>query len=135
MAIQDTREGYNKYMRKYHLKRYYRIRQEAIERLGGKCVKCGSKERLQFDHINPKNKKYEVSLLLSLPLKEFWKEIKKCQVLCRECHSIKTIYEQGKKPAKGTHGTLSSYRYCKCNLCRKAKSDWQKEYIKKRLVN
>ena len=135
MGLRDTKEGYNKYMREYHLKRYYRIREKAIEKLGGKCVKCQSVEELQFDHINPKDKKYEVSFFLSIPLKEFWEELKKCQLLCQEHHKIKSIIESGKKPAKGTHGTLSAYRYCKCDLCREAKSKWQKEYMKKRLTN
>lgn len=30
------------------------------------------------------------------------------------------------------HGTLSMYRYCKCDLCRKAKSDHMKAYNEKR---
>ena len=39
-----------------------------------------------------------------------------------------------KKSAKGiqvkAHGTLSMYRYCKCELCCKAKSDYMKNYSK-----
>ena len=132
MAIRDTKEGYNKYMREYHLKRYYRLRIQAINFLGGKCVECSSEVNLQFDHKDPKDKKYEVSRFLSLPLKEFWEEIKKCQVLCQKHHKIKSIIESGKIPARGTHGTLSAYRYCRCELCKKAKADWQKEYMKNR---
>jgi len=30
------------------------------------------------------------------------------------------------KPAASTHGSLSSYRYCKCELCRKANSSYRK---------
>lgn len=26
------------------------------------------------------------------------------------------------------HGTLTEYRYCKCDLCREAKSNWAKQY-------
>ena len=135
MSLKDTREGYNKYMREYHLKRYHRIRKEAIEKLGGKCNKCGSTEKLQLDHIDPKNKSFDVSLFLSVPLKLFREELKKCQVLCFNCHSIKSILEQGKIPARGTHRTLSAYRYCRCKLCKKEKRDWQKKYrIKKGIV-
>lgn len=129
MGLRDTKEGYNKYMREYHIKRYYRIRNESIESLGGKCNRCGSIEKLQLDHIDPKTKLFEVSTFLSIPLKDFKEELKKCQVLCWECHKIKSILEQGKKIAKGTHGTLSSYRYCKCKLCKDAKSKWQKKYL------
>lgn len=31
-----------------------------------------------------------------------------------------------------THGTLSAYRYCKCELCRAAKAAWQRNYMKNR---
>jgi len=31
---------------------------------------------------------------------------------------------------KWKHGTLSGYRYCKCNLCREAKNEYQREYKK-----
>jgi hypothetical protein len=41
----------NEYMRIYMLARYRRRKAEAIKRLGGKCVVCGSRQRLQFDHV------------------------------------------------------------------------------------
>ena len=46
----------NAYMRIYHKKRYYRLRQEAIDFLGGKCVKCASTTNLHFDHELPFSK-------------------------------------------------------------------------------
>jgi HNH endonuclease len=30
------------------------------------------------------------------------------------------------------HGTLNGYRYCKCDLCRKAKAEWTREYRRKK---
>jgi len=125
-----NKEEYNTYMRKYHLKRYRRLRNEAITFLGGKCVKCGSTEKLELDHINKDDKEIEVSKMLSVSLDRFWKEVKKCQLLCKGCHLDKTIVERGHKIAKGTHGTLSSYRYCKCELCKKAHRDWSIKYNK-----
>lgn len=125
-----TKDEYNEYMRKYHLKRYYAIRQKAIEILGEKCNKCGSKEKLQFDHIDKNGKKFNVSMWLSKTLGDFWEEIKKCQLLCEKCHIEKTVLERGQKLARGTHGTISSYRYCKCGLCKQAKKEWAIEYSK-----
>ena len=31
------------------------------------------------------------------------------------------------------HGSLTEYRYCKCELCKKAKSDYMREYKKNRI--
>lgn len=115
-------------MRVYMLKRYKERKNKAIEFLGGKCKKCSSSEKLEFDHIDRSTKSFTIAKLWSLSEKTFWTEINKCQLLCQDCHNLKTIEESGRKVAKGTHGTLSSYRYCKCPSCRKAKSEWQKNY-------
>lgn len=129
------KNSYNIYMRDYHLKRYYRMRGEAIKYLGGKCSKCSSLKKLQLDHIDPSTKEIEVSMLLNVSKVRFWLEVKKCQLLCQPCHALKTILEQGKKPAKGTHGTLSAYRYCKCELCKSVKREYTREWRKKRLAS
>lgn len=126
------RENYNAYMREYMLARYHRRRKEALDRLGNKCKKCGSVKNLQFDHIDPKKKTFPIwgRTLSEIRLE---KELSKCQLLCGECHDLKTIKEKGNKPAKGTHGTLSAYRYCgppKCDACKKAKTEWMRGYYK-----
>lgn len=33
------------------------------------------------------------------------------------------------------HGTLTEYRYCKCDLCKEAKSVWMKQYSRDRNKN
>jgi 5-methylcytosine-specific restriction endonuclease McrA len=124
-------EKYKQYMKDYMLKRYHERRDKAIERLGGKC-KCGSISDLQFDHINPTTKKFTIAKLSSINEEDFWKEIDKCQLLCNNCHQEKTLLDLGRISAKQTHGTLSSYRYCKCNECKAAKSVYMKEYNKGR---
>lgn len=43
-----------------------------------------------------------------------------------------SLHGHERRKADKTHGTLSSYRYCKCVLCKKAKSAWQKSYMEKR---
>ena len=53
---------------------------------GGKCIKCGyskSLRVLQFHHINPDEKDSNVSQLRTEKAVE---EIKKCILLCANCH-------------------------------------------------
>lgn len=117
----------NEYMRIYMLNRYRERKKLAQKYLGNKCKGCGSDKNLQFDHIERNGKKFTIAKIWSYSEKKFWEEIKKCQLLCRICHNKKTLKELGFKEAKGFHGTISTYVYCKCDLCKKAKSDWSKK--------
>lgn len=120
---------------KKQLERYHTLRANFIKKLGGKCVLCKSTEKLEIDHIDAKTKKVNVAKIFNLSEKRIWEEIKKCQILCRKCHMNKSITEKGKRPAKGTHGTLSAYKYCRCLLCKQAKAKWFREYRKKKKQN
>lgn len=65
--------------------------------LGGKCKKCKSKKNLQVDHINPLKKKFTLSgSNWSKPLNILYKELDKCQLLCRKCHQKKTNKDRQK---------------------------------------
>lgn len=62
-------------------------RQYLEEYLGGKCVRCGTTERLDFDHIIPADKSYTIgSNITCFSLEELILEVDKCQLLCRPCH-------------------------------------------------
>ena len=65
-------------------------RQKLIELMGGKCVKCNSTDRLQFDHIDPNIRSYAIGGHLYKKLDELILESKKCQLLCPRCHLEKT---------------------------------------------
>jgi len=58
------------------------------------CKECGYKEypvALDFDHINPKTKEFNIGTsYTSVSLKRLHKEIDKCQILCANCHRVKT---------------------------------------------
>lgn len=92
----------------------------ATEFLGGSCVDCGSTERLEFDHIDPLTKEFPIASAGTVSEDRFWAEVRKCVLRCRPCHQQKTIQDFGQQPARGRHGTISSYRYCHCAKCRAA---------------
>ncbi len=126
-------KNYNEYMKNYMLNRYYKRRNDFINRLGNKCVSCGKKDNLELDHIDPSIKSFNISKALSSwSIKKIEAEFVKLQLLCKECHIQKTIIDKSNSPWK--HGTLSDYRYCKCLLCKKAKSDYMKEYNKRKNI-
>lgn len=57
------------------------------------CQLCGYKDNLfalQWDHINPSEKHATVSTLMTGDIKKLFKEIRKCRVLCANCHAIHT---------------------------------------------
>lgn len=112
--------------------RYYKMRNLVIDLLGGHCQECNETDNLEIDHINQEDKSFDPGKFFNLSLEKIKKEISKCQLLCKDCHLKKTLRDRGQKPAKGTHGTLSSYRYCHCELCKKAMRDWTREYRKRK---
>jgi|TARA_R110001583_G_scaffold125752_1_gene277323 hypothetical protein len=72
------------------------------KRLKG-CTICGWKESiwgLHFDHIDPKKKKSSVSEMTGHSIESLKKEIRKCNLLCANCHSIRTE-KQFSTPKKG----------------------------------
>ena len=65
------------------------LKKEGVKRLGGKCLKCGESRPhvLHFHHVNPENKLNNPSKLLANSQTDaFFKEIKKCILLCANCH-------------------------------------------------
>ena len=74
----------------YNNKRRKEKKQERIDYLGGKCVGCGVTEDLQFDHIDRTSKEFSISKKADHELEKIKEELDKCQLLCKECHRIKT---------------------------------------------
>jgi len=66
----------------------------AIEHLGGKCVACGSTEKLELDHIERHTKEFmPVRRCGDVSLERFKAEVAKCQLLCNLCHIKKGQHE------------------------------------------
>lgn len=130
---QDNRERNSTYM----LERYHRVMAELKAELGGVCSVegCGVTDGLEFDHIDPTTKSFNIADAANRMSREQLRdELAKCNLKCRKHHNEKTIAERGFQIVKDqdVHGTLSSYRYCKCDLCRKVKADYMREYKRKR---
>ena len=66
-----------------------RKRNKLIEYKGGKCQRCGydrCKEALEFHHLDPKTKRFNISGNCSRSLKDLKKEADKCILVCANCH-------------------------------------------------
>jgi len=104
-------------MRTYIKARRKVRRARLIELLGGRCVRCGSTDELEFDHIDPETKVFAVGSDMSRAWDKLVEEALKCQPLCRECLVAKGI-EDRPEPAH------SYYRYwyygCRCATCKAA---------------
>ena len=98
---------YHKYGSRYRARAVERtriikdkLRQQMLEYLSDKyCLRCEISDPrvLEFDHINPKTKSYSIAhgIASTLSWKNIMTEIDKCQILCANCHKIKTAQEQG----------------------------------------
>lgn len=114
-------------------------RTEAIQQLGGRCVRCGSTDNLEFDHIDPNDKSRDICDIWTLGEKLLVEELQRCQLLCSPCHRKKTIednYESGRYPRR-EHGTLTMHRRgkCRCDLCREAFNKYRRDLRNRRSSN
>jgi hypothetical protein len=73
----------------------------AIRSLGGVCSKCGTDNIfvLQFHHVTGK-KRFDICSRLTCSLRDLMPEVKKCILLCSNCHS-----EEGQKTTGGNRNT------------------------------
>jgi 5-methylcytosine-specific restriction endonuclease McrA len=95
----------NDYHREYLKRRYNERWPLAIALLGGKCRHCGATERLEFDHIDPKTKSFQISdRIAQLSWDKIQAELSKCQILCTVCHSEK--HRNDKVLIHGEHGRI-----------------------------
>lgn len=114
------------YHRQYNLVRYYRVKAQLVQELGGKCVNCASEESLEFDHIDPSTKKFSLGThMVRVSMEELREEAAKCQLLCKPCHIDKH---------RSTHGQYGMYRHgkCRCDLCKEANRVMQRQYTERR---
>lgn len=72
----------NRYIKKWSLTK------RAMDFLGGKCNHCDENHiaALSFHHLDPKEKEFNVCKLMSKTWEELEGELKKCILLCENCH-------------------------------------------------
>lgn len=102
-------------------------KRKAIEYLGGKCLNCGYDKdmaALDFHHLDPNKKEYEMSRLMQKPWNTIIKELDKCIILCSNCHRD-THHKNNTSKLKG-HSERSKAKYRKllvdafqrkCSVC------------------
>jgi hypothetical protein len=81
------------------------VREILIEKLGGRCVECGCTQSLEFDHIDPSTKSFNIAAGYTKPKEVLLKEVAKCQLLCNKCH-----IEKSKRDAKFRPKTIAGGR-------------------------
>ena len=98
------------------------------------CTICNQQYdhfNMQIDHIDPKDKLYDVCKLKSCKKQTLLNELEKCQVVCALCHRKKSILEQKqnkynidrKKPNKRKELFYDPINHKKeCGLCHQIKS-------------
>lgn len=75
------------------------IKQQLVKYKGGHCENCGYDKcigALQFHHINPNEKDFDLSSQYNgghLDMKKLYNEVDKCKLLCANCHSEQHFYE------------------------------------------
>lgn len=75
------------------LERQRKFKLKCIEYLGGKCQRCGYNKyigALEFHHLDPKQKDFEVSKLKLTSWNKnsaiILNELDKCELVCSNCH-------------------------------------------------
>lgn len=106
--------------------RYHTRRAEVITQLGGACNQCGSVNNLEFDHIDPATKDFNVSKKITNA--DITDEISKLQLLCHRCHIEKSKLDNGVEHGGG----LSGKRNCKCDPCKTRKNEYMRNWKQKR---
>ena len=70
--------------------RILRVKTKLVKLKGGKCVICGYNKcikALEFHHIDPQQKRFEISPCLgNTSLAVLIEEINKCMLVCSNCH-------------------------------------------------
>lgn len=123
-------------MSKYMKQRRTDRRNALIWIAGSRCVRCYNRDNLEFDHIDPNSKSFGLSgCYLDKSWLIIYQEYLKCQLLCRSCHSHKTVrYLKNKVPwnkiLSPKHASSTMYNkpyYCKCIDC----TTWKRNYRNK----
>ncbi len=96
------------------------------------CSWCGSTQNLELDHVDSASKVSHRIWSWSRARRDA--ELAKCQVLCNECHTAKSLSMDNTTFINGfVHGSRSMYQIHRCR-CEKCKA-WQSARLAKQCSN
>lgn len=84
----NTKRSYTHSRRRHWIGKY---------KLAKGCVECGYSAHpsaLQFDHIDPQQKSFNIAMVSYSSVRQIVAEIRKCRVLCANCHAIHTTNQK-----------------------------------------
>lgn len=103
--------------RPYNVRYYQRNRQREIDRVMTRqratleflrqlrrvpCMDCGGTfqpHQMDFDHRDPASKAFQVTDRLLAPRHRLLQEVAKCDIVCANCHAVRTYALQGERKA------------------------------------
>lgn len=106
----------------YNTLRYYKRTNELKRLLGGKCGKCGSTGKLQFHHVDTREKSFDISSEYAKPWDQLLEELKKCVLRCSPCHKLEHAASHG-------IGMYTKHK-CRCDICRTSWNNYCNKYKK-----
>lgn len=91
---------------------------KAIKLLGGKCQECGEERPwlLTFHYKNPSKKEFNITDIKSYRWSLIEKEVKKCELLCHNCHH-KRHFEETPQYEKRNVNKVIILQYVEKNCC------------------
>jgi len=122
-------------MNQYLRRRYQERKEHAFDVLGGECWSCGTKEGLCIFHADSPAKKVRLSTLSRMSEKRFVQALRDCKLYCRKCGREAARENTGQCATEENHGTVSCYRYCRCDLCRAAHNERNRHYRRRKDSN
>lgn len=91
--IRHNQEGFHYYCKKCQDKKTHsqqkELKQKAIQYKGGKCICCEYNKyvgALEFHHLDPKKKDFQISRGFTYDFEKIKSEIDKCILVCSNCH-------------------------------------------------
>jgi len=112
--IKNNRETHLKNARKNSTKNYQKI-VSIIEKIKDvPCKDCGIKyikAVMHFDHLPQYEKKFSLNLAKEHSLNDILEEIKKCEIVCANCHRLRTHLRYQRKSKPPSPGSYIQYIY------------------------
>lgn len=121
----------SEYMNAYMAARRAQRRIQLKELLGGRCVECGSTRDLEFDHVDPATKLFDISNRIDASWQTLLVELAKCQLLCVTHHDIRTATQKSVEHGGGASGKKN----CKCRPCRDRHNEYTRNYKRRARLN